>query len=371
MQGAPEAGLLARPRHMLQHVVHGHHVRARQHPGNRKQVGNMHQVAFQTLHDRAELPEAGHRPFRLGQRHGVKICRQRANLFDFFGRSDQEVGGLVVDPSQVAHHVADISSHAELGHPANVDGDLHQGHLITIVLENAGESALVIPTRGAQRDRRNLLFAYALTSAFARRSAYSGNASHMLSTCLRMLARAAASVRLCNASAIQCPICRISASFMPRVVSAGVPMRIPLGFSGGLVSNGIAFLFTVMPAWSSAFSASLPSMPFEKTSTSIRCVSVPPEIMRKPSPARDSASTFALATTCFAYSRNSGCIASRKQIALAAMMCTRGPPCMPGKTTLSIAGPNSALERIMPERGPRSVLCVVEVTICACGTGEG
>ena len=88
------------------------------------------------------------------------------------------------------------------------------------------------------------------------------------------------------------------ASFMPRVVKAGVPMRMPLGFIGGLVSKGIAFLFTVMPASPSAFSASLPSMPFEKTSTSIRWVSVPPEIMRKPSAARVSANTFALATTC-------------------------------------------------------------------------
>ena len=35
---------------------------------------------------------------------------------------------------------------------------------------------------------------------------------------------------------------------MPRVVSAGVPRRMPLGFIGGLVSNGIAFLLTVMPA---------------------------------------------------------------------------------------------------------------------------
>jgi len=29
------------------------------------------------------------------------------------------------------------------------------------------------------------------------------------------------------------------------------------------------------------------------------------------------------------------------------------------------------LGRIIPERGPRKVLCVVEVTMCACGTGEG
>ncbi len=28
-------------------------------------------------------------------------------------------------------------------------------------------------------------------------------------------------------------------------------------------------------------------------------------------------------------------------------------------------------QRIMPARGPRSVLCVVLVTTCACGTGEG
>src|ERR1044071_7672156 len=34
---------------------------------------------------------------------------------------------------------------------------------------------------------------------------------------------------------------------------------------------------------------------------------------------------------------NSGDIASRKQTAFAAMMCTSGPPCVPGKTTLSIA----------------------------------
>ena len=75
-------------------------------------------------------------------------------------------------------------------------------------------------------------------------------------------------------------------------------MRMPLGFIGGLVSNGIAFLLTVIPASPRAFSASLPSIPLLKTSTSIRCVSVPPEMMRKPSSASVSASTFALATTC-------------------------------------------------------------------------
>ena len=44
----------------------------------------------------------------------------------------------------------------------------------------------------------------------------------------------------------------------------------PLGFMGGFVSKGMAFLLTVMPALSRAFSASLPSIPWENTSTSMR-----------------------------------------------------------------------------------------------------
>ena len=38
----------------------------------------------------------------------------------------------------------------------------------------------------------------------------------------------------------------ISASFIPRVVNAGVPRRMPLATMGGLVSKGMAFLLTVM-----------------------------------------------------------------------------------------------------------------------------
>ena len=48
---------------------------------------------------------------------------------------------------------------------------------------------------------------------------------------------------------------------MPRVVTAGVPMRTPLVTIGPLVSNGMPFLFTVIPARSSASWASLPVTP--------------------------------------------------------------------------------------------------------------
>src|SRR6185312_6772464 len=112
------------------------------------------------------------------------------------------------------------------------------------------------------------------TAAFALRSAYSGNASASSSTSRRIRPSVGASLRLLRASAIHCPTCFISRSFIPRVVKAGVPTRMPLGFIGGLVSKGMAFLLTVIPASPKAFSASLPNMPLEKTSTSIRCVSV-------------------------------------------------------------------------------------------------
>ena len=44
----------------------------------------------------------------------------------------------------------------------------------------------------------------------------------------------------------------ISASRIPRVVTAGVPTRMPLATIGGFWSNGIAFLLTVIPALPSA-----------------------------------------------------------------------------------------------------------------------
>ena len=50
--------------------------------------------------------------------------------------------------------------------------------------------------------------------------------------------------------------------------------EVTVGFSG---SNGTPFLLTVMWARPSAFSATLPVSFLGRRSTSIRCVSVPPE----------------------------------------------------------------------------------------------
>ena len=98
---------------------------------------------------------------------------------------------------------------------------------------------------------------------------------------------------------------------------------------------------------------------------------MPPDTIWNPWPASAAARARAFATTCWLYARNDGSSASRKQTALAAMMCSSGPPCAPGNTALSIALACAALHRIRPPRGPRSVLWVVVVTTSACGTGDG
>ena len=155
---------------------------------------------------------------------------------------------------------------------------------------------------------------------------------------------------------------RISSSAIPRVVTAGVPIRMPLvtaGFSG---SKGMAFLFTVIPAFSSPLSATLPVSPFGLRSTSMRWVSVPPATSRKSKRLSSSASATAFRWIWRWYARNSSLKASLRATALAAMMCIRGPPWNPGKRFLLRTAAYSSWHMIMPPLGPRSVLWVVVVT---------
>ena len=57
---------------------------------------------------------------------------------------------------------------------------------------------------------------------------------------------------------------------------------------------------------------------------------------------------------------------------LHAITCMSGPPCWPGNTAVLIFFAMSAsFVRMKPDRGPPIVLCTVEETTCACGTGLG
>ena len=153
------------------------------------------------------------------------------------------------------------------------------------------------------------------------------------------------------------------------------------------LSNGTMFLFTVMSAATKAFSATLPvkSGYLLRKSTNMEWLSVPPLTMSKPRFISSSAKTLAFFCTCLAHSLNSGCNASLKATALAAITCSNGPPWIPGKTALlsswlifftspfGVFNPQGLSKslpiRMIPPRGPLSVLWVVEVTIWAYFTG--
>ena len=70
--------------------------------------------------------------------------------------------------------------------------------------------------------------------------------------------------------------------FIPRVVKAGVPIRMPLGSIGLRVSKGIRFLLTVIPARPGRPRRPCRSGPSSVMSIRIRWLSVPPDTSRKP-----------------------------------------------------------------------------------------
>jgi hypothetical protein len=81
----------------------------------------------------------------------------------------------------------------------------------------------------------------------------------------------------------------ISGSSIPSMAGPGVPTRMPEGLAGGDGSNGMAFLFRVMPMPSLAASASAPPIDSGRRSARTRWESVPPDTIRIPSSAMPSA----------------------------------------------------------------------------------
>ena len=79
-----------------------------------------------------------------------------------------------------------------------------------------------------------------------------------------------ASSGACSTQSISCAMRCICGSFMPRVVTAAVPIRIPLVTNGDCVSFGTVFLLTVIAAASRAICATFPVSMRLRRSTSIR-----------------------------------------------------------------------------------------------------
>src|SRR5665811_2559460 len=102
----------------------------------------MDQVATQPLQGSAELAVSLERTVRREERDGVKVGRQWADFFDLRWGSDQQVPIFAVQSAQRANHIADVSAYTKLGHPPNIDGDLHRRHLTTERTEDTEELCL-------------------------------------------------------------------------------------------------------------------------------------------------------------------------------------------------------------------------------------
>ena len=86
---------------------------------------------------------------------------------------------------------------------------------------------------------------------------------------------------------------------MPRVVTAGVPMRMPLAAIGGFGSNGIAFLLTVMPAFAERRFRGFAREAAREHIDEHQVVVGAAADQTEPAPTSTDASRLALATICF------------------------------------------------------------------------
>ena len=134
------------------------------------------------------------------------------------------------------------------------------------------------------------------------------------------------------------PTSRKSSSSKPRIVAAGVPIRIPEATVGGRSSKGTVFRLTVSFTSASRSSASLPR-PLGRAQVDLQQVRVgaagehvEPALLQR---SRERVGVRAhLAPGTRGTPRSPR---SRKQVAFAAIVCTSGPPCIPGKTARSTA----------------------------------
>src|ERR1700693_6372941 len=108
MQRAPESGLMASPVHVLEDIVNGHHIGTRQIARQPEQVGNVEQVAAQTLEDGEKIEIALYGGVRAQQRYSVNSRRQRTDLRHLFRRPDQKIFTLAIQAAQRANDIASV-----------------------------------------------------------------------------------------------------------------------------------------------------------------------------------------------------------------------------------------------------------------------
>ena len=130
MHGTPESGADARPVHVFQQVMDGHHIGARQPARQPEQMRNMDKIAAQTAYRRVAL-KISSESVRPCHGDGCEVLRKLSDFAYFFWSTQQKIFVLPIQPSECADDVACVRTNAKLVHPANVDGDLHRENLTT------------------------------------------------------------------------------------------------------------------------------------------------------------------------------------------------------------------------------------------------
>ena len=108
----------------------------------------------------------------------------------------------------------------------------------------------------------------------------------------------------------------ISSSLNPRVVTAGVPRRIPEVTNSLLYQMELCFCLLSYPLHPMQLLHTFPVIPSERRSISTRWLSVPPDTISMPSALSASASATAFFFTCWAYALNSGFALLQMQLLL-------------------------------------------------------
>ena len=187
-----------------------------------------------------------------------------------------------------------------------------------------------------------------------------------------MAAKLASLVGSERARLIQSAMVFMSASFMPRVVTAGVPSRMPPPRVIFSVSKGMPFLLhgdrRLIEGLTGDLAVEALRTEVDEHEVVVRATADDAETVT----GHGSRERLGVLHDLLLILHKAGLKRLMEATALAAMTCMRGPPWTPGKTWLLIFLISSSLfVRIMPPRGPRRDLCVVVVTKSAYSIGEG
>ena len=125
VQGTPQARMVVSAVHVVEDVVDGHDIGARQVSRHRKNMRNVNQFAMQPLDDGTAFKVALYGGVRLEQGDALKIRRQWSNLRYFLRRTDQEILVRMVEPGERPYYVPRVGANAKFRDPPYVDGNLH------------------------------------------------------------------------------------------------------------------------------------------------------------------------------------------------------------------------------------------------------